>query len=344
LNAQIQKECGTATPAQPFFINTDPSLTPRILITTPYLLKVFITVFADDNGSNLAAEDTAIMRQVTNMKNFYAPHNVCFILAGMQHINSTDMNNHNSDTEAFKLSFFIVGNTVNIFIHKTLISDAGALNGTAYGIPSYLLSIAGSAINSASNRSTLAHEMGHCFGLYHTFETWPNASGMPTRAENVPRMVLCANCNLNGDLLCDTEADRDEGVDGNCNYTGSMVDSCGAEFTPNTHNIMTYGNRACRDFFTGGQGARVRTFIETTPELSNAIAPDNVTISGATLYNSGRHFILSRNQIIVQVSSFVISNTAIVNINAQSVRLSPNIRLVPSVGGAVYIRANTVCN
>lgn len=339
-----KKECGTKTPASPLFVTASLNKPSSVLATTPYLMKIYITVFANDNGSNVAAPDTAIMRQVTNMKNFYAPHNICFILAGIQHINSTDMNNHDTDNEAFKLSFFIVGGCMNIFVHQNLTSNAGALNGNAYNIPYYILSIVGSAISSTTNISTLSHEMGHDFGLYHTFETWDDNMGNPTRAENVARNGTCRNCTLNGDMLCDTESDRDEGVDLNCIYSGTMRDSCNTLFAPNPNNIMTYGNRACRNFFTSEQGGRIRDIIIATPELSSAIAPDNVFFAQSELYNLGRHFILSRNQILIAVNSFTVTSTAFVNINGQSVVLKPGVRLTPSVGGATFIRANTLCN
>ena len=345
-NAQVllKAECGTKTPAAPLFVTASLNKPGNVLATTPYLMKIFITVFANDDGSNVSAPDTAIMRQVINMKNFYAPHNICFILAGIQHINSTDMNNHDASNEALKLSLFVVGGCMNIFVHQNLNDNSGALNGIAYGIPSYNLSIVGSAVNSTSNISTLAHEMGHDFGLYHTFETWQDSKGNATAAENVARSGICQNCALKGDLLCDTEADRDEGVNASCKYTGTMTDSCGVKFAPNTNNIMTYGNRACRNFFTTQQGTRARDIIIATPDLSSAIAPDNVFFAQNELYSSGRYFILARNQIVIAVNSFRVNGTASVNINGRAVVLRPGVRLSPSAGGATFIRANTICN
>lgn len=214
INAHAQKkECGTKTPAAPFLINKIAAKNAQVQYTLPYLMKIYVTVFSNDDGSNVAAPDTAIMRQITNMKNFYAPHNICFILSGIQHIRSTDLNDQDVDNEGLELALLLVGGSMNIFVHQNLTSNAGSLNGNAYIIPSYVLSIAGSAINATDNISTMAHEMGHDFGLYHTFETWDDNMGNATRAENVARNGTCKNCGLNGDMLCDTEADRDENVD-----------------------------------------------------------------------------------------------------------------------------------
>lgn len=341
---QAKKECGTKTPAAPLFINKNDARINNTLYTFPYLMKIYVTVFSNDDGSNVAAPDTAIMRQITNMRNFYAPHNICFILAGVQHIKSTDLNDQNTDTEGLELSLLLVGGCMNIFVHQNLTSNAGPLNGNAYNIPSYVLSIAGSAISSASNLSTLSHEMGHDFGLYHTFETWDDNMGNATKAENVNRNGTCRNCTLNGDLLCDTEADRDENIDANCNYSGTMRDSCNVLFSPNTRNIMAYGDRACRNFFTGEQGGRARDIIATTPDLYNAIAPDNVFFATNEFYNTGRHFIMARNPITIANNSFQVTNTAVVNITGRSVVLKNGVRLTPSPGGATFIRANTLCN
>lgn len=344
LHAQVKKECGTKTPAAPFFPNRDKINKARPQATLPYLMKVYVTVFADNDGSNVAASESDIMRQMTNMKNFFAPHNICFIVAGMQQINSTDLNDQNTDTEGIELALLLVGGSINIFVHRNLTSNSGALNGNAYTIPNYILSIAGSAVNDVDNLTTLSHEMGHDFGLYHTFETWDDAMGNATAAENVARTGTCQNCSTKGDLLCDTEADRDEGVDFNCAYLGSMKDSCGTEFTPNTNNIMTYGNRACRNFFTAQQGERARNIIDVTPELVNAIAPDNYTLPTVALYNTGRHFIIARNQVTVANNSFQVTGNADMNINGQSVVLRAGVRLSPSPGGTTHIRANTLCN
>jgi hypothetical protein len=53
-------------------------------ISQPYPVKVMIVVFADNNGSNVAATEADVLRQYNNMRDFYAPHNICFVLHGIE--------------------------------------------------------------------------------------------------------------------------------------------------------------------------------------------------------------------------------------------------------------------
>lgn len=337
---QIPDDCGTPSPLRPYVLEKRAPSAP--LVTLPYLMKVFVHVFANDDGSNVAATRDDVLRQMENMRGFYAAHNICFIVSGFEQINNTDLNTHNTSTEAAEINPFLVTDHVNIFIHSALSNTAGNLNGTSYAIPNWYMSMVGTAVSSTTNLTTMAHEMGHDLGLYHTFEQFWDNMGNPTLPENVPRTGNCSNCTDNGDLLCDTEADRNEGVDASCNYTGTMRDACNNLFAPNTRNIMGYGNRACRNFFTAGQGGKARDAIAGTSTLTNAIAPDNVTVSSAT-YSSGRQFLLARNAITINVSSYIVQATTRMNMSAPSVRLLPGVRLSPSGDGYTKIRANTFC-
>ena len=127
---------------------------------------------------------------------------------------------------------------LTIFIHTELVDASGDLNGIAYAIPNTYLSVVDDAILSTTNTSTLAHEMGHCFGLYHTFEG-------QFGAENPARTGSCANCDTKGDYLCDTEADRntsETSISTSCLYTGTLKSSCDQmPFVMEPRNIMTYG-------------------------------------------------------------------------------------------------------
>lgn len=344
ISAQVKQvrrdDCGTPAPFEPYQL--EKKALNRPLATLPYIIKVLVHVCADDDGTNVAANKADILRQLQNMSSYFAPHNICFILSGIEQINSLDLNNHNTETEKDELGPYLVANHLNIFIHNRLMDNTGGLNGNAYGIPNWYLSMVGTAISSTTNNSTMAHEMGHDFGLYHTFERFLNNAGMATKSENVPRSGACSNCTDNGDLICDTEADRDEGVDDLCNYTGSLRDACNNLFTPNTRNIMTYGNRACRDFFTAGQGGKARNAIDGSSTLTNAIAPDNQPVFAAII-TAGRQFILARNTITINVSSFRVEGIARMNICARSVRLKPGVKLAPLANGFTSIRPNTLC-
>ena len=106
---------------------------------------------------------------------------------------------------------------------------------------------------SCAGNGTLLHEIGHYFGLYHTFET---ANGI--------ELADGSNCSTAGDLICDTPADpyKDPGVnnqniDNFCNLSPPVTDAKGDYLTPNTCNVMTYFNPCGDTFFTTGQYNRM---------------------------------------------------------------------------------------
>jgi hypothetical protein len=98
------------------------------------------------------------------------------------------------------------------------------------------------------------HEMGHFFGLYHTFETHDTIIGTDTIPilENVARSGADCNCSTAGDKFCDTPADPGGYSNGWCYFTGVNIrDSKGALYAPDPKNIMSYF--FCEDKTNDGQ-------------------------------------------------------------------------------------------
>lgn len=110
-----------------------------------------------------------------------------------------------------------------------------------------------------SNSESLTHEMGHCLYLLHTHDAFACFE-----------LVNGSNCSTCGDLVCDTPADPllsgANKVDANCNYIGTAVDANGDPYHPDTHNWMSYALN-CRNRFSAGQIERMRTALQTLPEL-----------------------------------------------------------------------------
>ncbi len=107
--ANAQLECGTKVTGPPIRFSTkqQDSLRAILAVTTPYAVRVHITVFADDNGTNVAATNANVMRQFNNMVNQYQPQNICFALLGFDYINNTTLNTAmNSNNSAHTAALF----------------------------------------------------------------------------------------------------------------------------------------------------------------------------------------------------------------------------------------------
>lgn len=346
LSANAQEECGTKITKPPvrFTQKQSDSLNAILAVTTPYSVRVFITVFADDNGSNRAATDADIMRQFQNMVNQYQPRSICFILIDVRQVNSTDLNSHNADTEEAELNPYKVSGCLNIFLHNSL----PGLNGTAYAIPNTYLSLSGATIASTSNLTTMGHEAGHCFGLYHTFEDYFGR-------ENVTRVTSngCYDCEVDGDLICDTAADDPTDPNGNvnssCAYIGGRTDDCSIAYTPPTTNVMTYGNRACRTNFTAGQGTRMRSMMITSSTLTPIVA-DNIvyapSINSTFTYSSGVGQDSARDELYISnntTDNYNVTGSAVRHLQSKKVYLKPGSHFYPTTG-RIHVKTNPYCN
>jgi len=119
---------------------------------------------------------------------------------------------------------------------------------------------------TSTNHSTFSHELGHFFDLFHTHETYFGVE-----------FVDGSNCTTAGDLLCDTPADpklSTSTVTSNCVYVGGETDPHGDPYAPDTHQLMSYSRKACRDNFSPESLDRAfaTMLAERDTLLSNAVA------------------------------------------------------------------------
>ena len=157
-----------------------------------------------------------------------------------------------------------VENTINIFY----VDDIGdsQLSFAACGVATFPFSNSQRnrfilmAKGCSTNGSTLAHEVGHFFGLFHTHETF---FGRET--------VDGSNCTTAGDRICDTPADPNLAATGlqGCTYVAGFVDSNGDMYRPDPGNLMSYAPQGCRQRFSEGQVMSMNFWYEE--ELSYLI-------------------------------------------------------------------------
>jgi hypothetical protein len=119
---------------------------------------------------------------------------------------------------------------------------------------------------AVAGNAALPHEVGHSFGLYHTFEGDNGGVSCPSNS----------NCNTDNDLVCDTEPNIRSGSN-NCPSTNACVASSNGNIVK---NIMNYSS--CMNRFTDGQKTRFLYHLTTyRPGLINSlgcVAPSGSTV------------------------------------------------------------------
>ena len=107
------------------------------------------------------------------------------------------------------------------------------------------------------------HEMGHYFGLPHTFE----GAGTPGA-----ELVDGSNSSTAGDGIEDTPADPYTGtgtgyVNG-CRFIHPQQDANGDYYNPHVGNIMSYYDALCKCEFTHGQYMKMaETYLNSNPKM-----------------------------------------------------------------------------
>jgi hypothetical protein len=129
---------------------------------------------------------------------------------------------------------------INIYYVKDIKMPAGAAGFAGLGCITNLTS---NGIVLKDN-SALPHEMGHYFGLSHTFE---GGGGQSTE------LADGSNCSTSGDEICDTPADpyinpenTANYVNGTCEFISLKKDANGDYYNPIVTNIMSYYPCSCQ--------------------------------------------------------------------------------------------------
>lgn len=237
------------------------------------LLKIHIVRRSDGTGG-ISAED--ILLGVNNMNAlFQQAMDMTFkICPDIHYIDNTTLYNNEVDQNVLDNFFYPsrVSHAIDIFYAPITnpVSDGFIASWAEFPWMS------GDCIvmhNEMAKGNTLAHEMGHHLGLYHTHHhTDLLVDPIPNNHNtNAVEYVDGTGCTSRGDRICDTPADHglggrvsSDGQGNNCIYTGAnFYDLNGDLFVPNIFNVMSYTNDDCRNMFSQDQAQRALSVLQT---------------------------------------------------------------------------------
>jgi len=229
-------------------------------------VKVQPHIIRNDNGTG-GLDPNKLPNIIDVLNERFAQTGIQFNSCSPNYIDETDYQNIESgSTEEANMASANVSDAVNIYFVQN--------SSTSWAYYPWATKDWIVVKNShADNSSTVGHEMGHYFGLFHTHNGYDDGDPVSSR-ENVERdphiPFSCYDCNVNGDGFCDTPADPklsssmvgtitgpgNQGTD--CGILVSLgKDECGEYFVPSAINIMSYSLKSCRTQFSNQQIARM---------------------------------------------------------------------------------------
>ena len=278
LNAQSSFKCGSPYDI-PDHLKTLKSLAQP---ASSYKINIFFHVMTKSDGTG-GVNSGQVSAALNIIQGDYAPYNISFYCLGTdnisndtyyQKINFVSDNNGDGKFDDFMPNSHC--NAIDIYLFP---DNWAGDEGLSAGIPATALVIGGS-YNSTNlcNTHAISHELGHCFGLFHTFH---GSSYEPTQY-SCAELVNGSNCSTCGDYCCDTPADpwTDYTCMNGCTWTGyknpsccggSATDANGNYYNPNPHLYMAYTVPNCMTTHTPNQVARMFNHIANTGFLQNVI-------------------------------------------------------------------------
>ncbi|HEY1038974.1 MAG TPA: M43 family zinc metalloprotease [Bacteroidia bacterium] len=208
------------------------------------LSLIFHVVLDSNNAPGVTPAD--ISTCVDNLNRYFKRICITFMNCTTNYISNFNYNRWEQDPHEKQIyNNYYVDSTINIYLVESIITPANA-GGYAY--------MPGDSLDMIVVQKSFVtgivpiHEMGHFFGLPHTFEG-------PSQGAPSIEFVDGSNCSTTGDLFCDTEADPHPAAEDDnrpCSFAYGPADGNGDFYTPPVDNIMTY-YKNCRCRFTQQQ-------------------------------------------------------------------------------------------
>ncbi len=280
-------ECGTEVDAKTHanrqsFIKSMREVKSSTRLSQPYSINLVAATYhiirptaGAGNGEITEAEVLTTMERVNSL---YAAAGIEFYqCANFVYHDDDNLWEFEKNDDDGLLTALDVPNTTNIYFTNNVTSSGSGICGYAYfpGGADHTIMKNSCAVSG----TTLEHELGHFFNLYHTHQTFGGVDEIVARpGEGKP-----TNCATEGDGFCDTDADP--------SLSGSTMDSDGCIVTsalglgPNGDpyrgdsigwNIMSYAPvKSCRTQFTKEQLAMMNWTVVNHSDRNNMVCSSN---------------------------------------------------------------------
>jgi len=213
--------------------------------------QVHAHVFLDSLGvANYTPEQ--LRTDLAGATEAFAPICARFELCGIDTIHNYEFDSIATQLEDTEIkNLFHVKNRINIYLASEL--QAPPICGYAGGNAN----VNSSSVVLKCTGGTVIHELGHLFGLVHTF--------------GGNELVDGSNCETEGDGLCDTPADPytdnpNIQWQSGCEFVWEGTDANGQFYSPDVGNIMSYYECSCgfsREQFI----LMANTYLNSNPKL-----------------------------------------------------------------------------
>lgn len=258
-----------STPATSSNISLNSSFQMKSTNNNSYCLKVYFHVIRRSNGSG--GQSTENVKEAFNILNQdFNPHNISFNWDKQIDYIDNDSYYSSPTTAIFSVNNHQDG--IDIYLFDDSSSAGGRANGVGQSSEFWVSGSYWETPNNPLTRShVISHEMGHVLYLWHTHHGTYNEGGNDNPC---PELVNGSNSASCGDYVIDTPADPHLQFNvnqANCEWNSSGTDANGDSYNPDEKNVMAYTDVNCMEYFSQGQGERMRNAIATLPHLQQAI-------------------------------------------------------------------------